>query len=209
MVGRTNSRGSIGPEIVPAGCSWPGASGGSIARSAAPRLSEGVGVRPGPKAVSSGLSVKPSRSAHCASRRRHTVHPVEGPVTTRRRSTRASGAVAWPRSRSPKGRRGGTARADHDRQPEDTEIDAVRGDVTLPAAVPGQPIKPASARCRIIARIRGGRHADLPAPAAPGAHEVTAATALTSRSAPGTASPATRAATTGGAAPANSAAATG
>jgi hypothetical protein len=41
------------------------------------------------------------------------------------------------------------------------------------------------------------------------AHEVTAATALTSTSAPGTARPATYAATTSGAAPANSAAATG
>jgi hypothetical protein len=39
--------------------------------------------------------------------------------------------------------------------------------------------------------------------------QVTAATALTSRSAPGTARPATRAETTGGAAPANSAAAIG
>ena len=41
------------------------------------------------------------------------------------------------------------------------------------------------------------------------AHEGSAATALTSTSAPGTASPATRTPTTGGAAPANSAAATG
>jgi hypothetical protein len=58
-------------------------------------------------------------------------------------------------------------------------------------------------------RISAPRHADLPPPSPPGAHEGTAATALTSSSAPGTASPATRAATTGGAAPANSAAATG
>jgi hypothetical protein len=62
---------------------------------------------------------------------------------------------------------------------------------------------------RVITRIRGGRHADLPASPLPGAHEGTAATALTSTSAPGTASPATRTPTTGGAAPANSAAATG
>jgi hypothetical protein len=49
----------------------------------------------------------------------------------------------------------------------------------------------------------------LPASPSPGAHEVSAATALTSTSAPGTASPATRTPTTGGAAPASSAAATG
>lgn len=162
----------------------------------------------------------PMRGSINDNRKRHNLLPF--PSDTRstrskvllrrgRRSTRASGAVAWPRSRSPKGRRGGAARtvnlnshrlrADHDRQPEDTKINAVRGDVTsLQPSQVSRSSHPPLGR-RIIARTRGGRHADLPAPPPPGAHEVTAATALTSRSAPGTASPATRAATTGGARP--------
>ena len=74
-----------------------------------------------------------------------SAHPPRRPPRRGRRSTRASGAVAWPRSRSPK--------AAVEAQRERTTIASLktrestlfRGRCVL-AAVPGQPIKPASAR---------------------------------------------------------------